>query len=70
MAVNLFPNLVHIAHHTMGASHARSCYLNRKRGNQLYIITKFISSVELIRAQLFKIFSHMCMYMNILLKFN
>ncbi|KAG5015920.1 hypothetical protein JHK85_022056 [Glycine max] len=32
-AVNSFPSLVHIAHHTMGAGHARSRYLNRKEGD-------------------------------------
>jgi hypothetical protein len=29
-AVNTFPGLVHTARHTMGASHARSRYSNRK----------------------------------------
>ncbi|KAD6454805.1 hypothetical protein E3N88_09511 [Mikania micrantha] len=32
-AVNPFPGLVHTARHTMGAGHARSCYLNRKEGD-------------------------------------
>ncbi|KAL3004490.1 hypothetical protein AAZX31_08G167600 [Glycine max] len=32
-AVNSFPSLVHTAHHTMGAGHARSRYLNRKEGD-------------------------------------
>jgi hypothetical protein len=30
MAVNLFPGLVHITRHTMGAGYARCHYLNHK----------------------------------------